>query len=142
MRGPKEDLSRHGLFCSERWNGLWEPIGEIGESCQLSCHGRLHGSGGKPPSPVAAVKAWCVHARFAAEAQHILQRDYAQARYRTLSSSNQGPVNAIFGTSEIGLGGTTFLFGGATLPPALCRVVVVRSGIDNDIGSELLWKIH
>ena len=98
--------------------------------------------GPKSPPPVAAVEAGSIHARFAAEAEYVLQRRDAQAGNGRLCGADEGPVNAVIAAAHIGFGVAAFVLGGGGVPPSDGGIVVMSAGVDDSFVVAAMGQIH
>ena len=95
----------------------------------------------KAPLPIPAMQAGCIHASLAAQAQHILQRDQRELRWRGLRRSDERPMNPIVAAAQIGLCVAPFAICSSSPEPAHRRVIIVSSGI-NDFAHGTMRQIH
>ncbi len=93
------------------------------------------------PIPVSLGMARSVHARFRAEAEHILQRDDAEVGDGVLGGPRHRPVNAVGGIAEVSQD-IAALLPGKRLPPAHGGVVVVRPGVHDRVGLVTVRQIN
>src|ERR1700683_3874096 len=95
----------------------------------------------QPPPPVSAVLARSIHAGLAAQADHILHREQGELGRRCLRRPDERPVNFIVTAAEISFRVAAFMLGASRVEPAYCRVIVMRSRVNNFAGSAMR-QIH
>src|SRR5690606_923892 len=93
------------------------------------------------PPPVAARRARDVHARLAAQLQHILQRDHRYARHRHEREPDQIP-NGVVAVGPQVTESVVPLVGRATSEPAEGSVVVMRSGVDDRVRLVVVGEVR
>ena len=94
------------------------------------------------PTKISVSDAGSVEPAFAAQSQHILQRNHRQARHRLLRQTNERPVNPVFARPYISLNRPPLALRNARLPPAQRGVVIVSAGVDDAIGRETMRQIN
>src|SRR5277367_5130601 len=80
------------------------------------------------PAPVVARLRRHIHPRLRAKLQNVLKRKEADVRDRRRSSANQWPHHPFSPHTHIRLYRCLLDLRRAILPPAACRVVIVRAG--------------
>src|SRR5207248_7277848 len=95
----------------------------------------------KTPTPITAMQAGSVHARFAAKSQHILHRDDAKTRGRAQGSADECPVDAVVGLADICFGIAPLVISGSGVPPSNDRVVIVGAGV-HDFSCSAVRQVH
>src|SRR5258706_9407136 len=125
----------------QNWKRLRQPVRYFGEVGKFGGQFSRKLPGSKTPLPIPAVQAWRIHAGFAAQAQHILQRDEAKIGHRALRRANEPPMNSILAASKIGFRIAPFVIGSAGAEPAHGSVIVVRSRVD-DLAAGTMRQIH
>src|ERR1700676_4399264 len=88
-----------------RKNGDWrgKTVCDFSKQSQLCGQFDCKLSGSETPFPISPGQAGSVHASFAAQAQHILQRDEGEVGHRILCSAYKCPMNAFLATAGVGL---------------------------------------
>jgi hypothetical protein len=93
----------------------WQPVCHFGKMSKFCGQFRRELSRRKPPLPVPAIQTGSVHARFAAQAQHVLQRDESKIGHRGLRRADERPMNAIVAAAKIAFRVAPFMIGGRGL---------------------------
>src|SRR5690348_2135651 len=98
----------------------------------------------KTPTPVPARCAGQIHARFRAQAEHILKRDNSEIGNGGLHPTDQAPMNGLVifeiqvcagkGSflGNILRGSSTVVFA-RTIPPSDSRIVIVRASVGREL---------
>src|SRR5579863_9793467 len=138
---PYSDLLCEESFAGWGREGFGEAVADFGELSEFHRAITVKLVMGETPAPVIPIKAGRVHARFAPQAEDVLQRNDTEARRRAIGCTNEGPVDAVIAAPDVSFSVPAFVIRGAGIPPADNGVVVVGAGV-NDFARGAMRQIH